>query len=731
MTKKDPWGNGPVPIFVDGQVALDRIDKLVSRARAVWLAMMGFLAFATLTLFSVRDIDFFSIDATTTLPIVGIAIPTIHFFWTASLLAAALHTYFHLMLLKLWDIIAEAPPYIEGMPLGDRVLPWLVADWALRRRPDRPVTQRPLDWLSSAFIFTFIWLATPVVLFWFWWGSMVARDWRVTLPIAIALAVSIYVSIEGWQRAKRRLSYPGRIQSNPKRFEVRWVTLLVMPIAMILILSASSLGTGVNSEFWIHSLSKAGFSIDPVDYLRKAQLDEAQLAVRPADWRDFDVAKEDFRRSWCREHDLSALACEPSQKEAYKTARRKQCVTLELNEEACSAHFSNLDQRFEDAWTITRDAYLANIKSTDLRGRDLRQASMFRAFLPGIRADGARLEGANLRRARLEGADLSGARLEGADLSGATLEGAYLFLARFEGANLFGARLEGADLGGARLDGAYLGGARLDGAYLGGARLEGADLSEARLEGANLWGARLEGADLSGARLEGADLSGARLEGADLSGARLEGAKLQFATLEDAFLEEAKLEWTNLLGASFNRADLRGASLVGAYIAEATLEEANLRFARLDGVNLSDANLKRANLWDATLVAADLRRTEFKSADWDEANMRFSLVHWADFTSSSNLVQNQLSTVIGNDHTILPEDAAGRQLHVWPCWNDNQTSQAIRIWGASEEFDLIGPKEERIEVFRDAGFICPEGTKPQPVGQTEYGVLVREMNVAP
>lgn len=163
----------PALAFLDEKTALDRIQVIVGNARTVWFALIAFLAFIGLTLTSVRDLDFFSATATTQLPIVNIAIPTTTFFWSAAWLAAILHTYFHLYLLKLWDILAEAPPEIgaardatkwelkfgvlteaprasPGAPLGDRVFPWLVVDWALRRRPDRPTTRRPMDWLANA-----------------------------------------------------------------------------------------------------------------------------------------------------------------------------------------------------------------------------------------------------------------------------------------------------------------------------------------------------------------------------------------------------------------------------------------------------------------------------------------------------------------------------------------------------------------------------------------------------
>jgi hypothetical protein len=93
-------------------------------------------------------------------------------------------------------------------------------------------------------------------------------------------------------------------------------------------------------------------------------------------------------------------------------------------EEGCDHRFGTLAADFDRDWTIERRAYLDTIPGPDLNGRDLRGASVNRAFLAGINLIRARLEGASLRLARLEGADLGSARLEGVDLSTARLESA-------------------------------------------------------------------------------------------------------------------------------------------------------------------------------------------------------------------------------------------------------------------------------------------------------------------
>ncbi len=214
---EEPRALPPQPAFLDETTALERIQTIVGNARTVWFALIGFLAFIGLTLVSVRDIDFFSVAATTDLPIVNIDIPTATFFWTAAWLAAVLHTYFHLYLLKLWDVLAEAPPEIGGAPLADRVFPWLVVDWALRRRPDRPTTPRPMDGLASTVTWLVIWLATPLLLAAFWWRSMPAHAAWLSILIAAALYASFYATLSGWLRAKERLARPWSAPAGRER----------------------------------------------------------------------------------------------------------------------------------------------------------------------------------------------------------------------------------------------------------------------------------------------------------------------------------------------------------------------------------------------------------------------------------------------------------------------------------------------------------------------------------
>ena len=126
----------------------------------------------------------------------------------------------------------------------------------------------------------------------------------------------------------------------------------------------------------------------------------------------------------------------------------------------------------------------------DLSATLAAHAAWLRDPATGARADlrGVNLRGASLRSANLRGADLRRADMHGADLRDVDLRRAKLF-----GADLADADLCGANLTGVNLSDANLRGADLTRADLHGADLRGADLAEANLATANLRGVTGDG----------------------------------------------------------------------------------------------------------------------------------------------------------------------------------------------------------------------------------------------
>ncbi|XDA96479.1 hypothetical protein AB1M95_10040 [Sulfitobacter sp. LCG007] len=132
---------------------LNRIDALTRTARTTWLVLLGTLVFVVITLAGVDHVDFYGVDRATKLPLVDVEVPTRYFFLAAPMLIAAIHCYFHLYLIRLWDALGAAPQRLKGVRLGDAVAPWLVSDAALhlrsRLRQDNSTTRRPLELIAT------------------------------------------------------------------------------------------------------------------------------------------------------------------------------------------------------------------------------------------------------------------------------------------------------------------------------------------------------------------------------------------------------------------------------------------------------------------------------------------------------------------------------------------------------------------------------------------------------
>jgi uncharacterized protein YjbI with pentapeptide repeats len=112
----------------------------------------------------------------------------------------------------------------------------------------------------------------------------------------------------------------------------------------------------------------------------------------------------------------------------------------------------------ERGWSVAHGIPKKGKQHPNLRGADLRYAT-----LSGANLSHANVRSARLRRATLSGADLYQADLSGTNLSLANLSSASLLLATLAGANLSGANLRGAYLTQAVLDKATrLAGAKLD-----------------------------------------------------------------------------------------------------------------------------------------------------------------------------------------------------------------------------------------------------------------------------
>jgi uncharacterized protein YjbI with pentapeptide repeats len=478
------------PTPPDPEETLDHINELSRTARTLWFGLLTYFAFVGVTLMGVIDADFFLAERQTQLPLVGVSIPTELFFFFAPILGVAFYNYLHHHLMKLWKVLATAPAEVRGLPLSDHLIPWIVTDMALDLRPDRSLRPQPLPMLANVVTWVLVFPATPFVLAAFWWRSMPAHSWWMTLVCCgLSLLLSLFVMWESGRalsRLRRNGERPAADRPDPAGFRrktILWLAMGALLTGIGYTRTVEPLGDQwkIDRHYlsylqWRDAEQLAGASQaqreevelrhrDGVEaalwnrwplILSSAQLQNVVFVEKPGDWRDFQTARTAYRVAWCKNEGLPPEVCGPvpgadavapaflDDQQALWCARMFPDAGERPRE--CPKHLSALDDRFAEDWQTERRAARAALPHRDLAGRDLRQANL----------SGAQMEGAVLIGAQMEGAVLSGAQMEGAVLIGAQMEGAVLIGAQMEGAVLQGAQMEGAVLSFANLQSADL-----------------------------------------------------------------------------------------------------------------------------------------------------------------------------------------------------------------------------------------------------------------------------------
>ena len=447
VTEPEPEASQPAPGLPDEE-AIAQINTLVSNGKAAWVVLLSYLAFIGITLLGVEDADFFIEERQTELPLVGVSIPTLLFFWVAPTLGAALFVYFQLQLLKLWEAMADARDTVTAAPR--KLSPWMVVDYALNRMDRNILKGRPLRlpilWATLLMVF----LAAPIVLGGFWYRSAPYHHGWLTLvgcglpfmaAIATALKSGLYAESKfgSWLQRWHLIADIG-------------IGLAVLPVVVLGWLWTegsferdTDLPLSDAQNAWLNS------------HLVSADLAGVDFVGLPDSWRDYDTMREGFRQDWCAGRGIPAAACGPGspyatlsddQRIMLTAARMTHCTahfedrpedaaqpSETLQPPNCETLFAAHDADFQTAWDLEWRSFLANLDRRDLQNVDLRNANLIGAQLQGADLLGAQLQGANLIEAQLQGANLFQAQMQGAELHGAQMS---------DDTNLGGATLRGA-----------------------------------------------------------------------------------------------------------------------------------------------------------------------------------------------------------------------------------------------------------------------------------------------
>ncbi|MEP1963281.1 pentapeptide repeat-containing protein [Tateyamaria sp.] len=462
--------NRPKPSVARQAEQVARVNEVIRTSKTTWFGLLSYLAFVLVTWMGVKDADFFLTERETTLPIIGVAIPTLLFFALAPVIGSLIYSYLHMQLLKLWEALATADPIIDDAPLSDHINPWLVADLCLSYRTDGAMRKRPLAGVSNFINFVIAFWGGPIVLGAVWWASATPHyDWLTILACGLPLIFTFYVGLNGWVHMRQIVKEPNSASNGLPL--THFFIVICLAFAVTLLGWFRVEGTFKNYALLVldeDQVTDSFLDWEILALLKSADLSGVNFAKTPADWHDRQTFRRQYRNTWCNEVGLPANVCGAAPKletwrrtkvtQGVELARAKWCTELhdpKTEPLDCTSIFSEYEAQFENAWVEKRQRDIAGLQPFDFESTDLRQA--------------------NLRDAQLQGADLSHVQLQGADLSGAQLQEADLFSAQLQGAILISAQLQATDLWFAQLQGANLSGAQFDRATtLGGATLRGA-----------------------------------------------------------------------------------------------------------------------------------------------------------------------------------------------------------------------------------------------------------------
>ncbi|MDA7426561.1 pentapeptide repeat-containing protein [Thalassococcus lentus] len=487
------------------QALVERVNEMTKTAKASWFGLLSYLAFVGVTLMGVRDEDFFLVEKETQLPLIGVSIPTLLFFYVAPILGMSLFAYLHLHLLKLWEALSDALQHPALSMLSEHVAPWLITDFALSLRPGA-LRKRPAIWLVQVVAILLAYLAAPVVLFFFWWRSMPKHDTLLTMIFCgVPLFLTLYLALISWRRLYWLLRKQWGMETGWRWDGISAFSMIVLFLAAISwFRTEEPAGTyfdPIARKFWekwdakqlvqwdialqntssstYHPISNAFWNKSPFT-LRSADLAGVNFAYLPQTWQSFEEIKKIEKNKFCKIQNVSALLCISMHQKTEEAETRRQEFCEEQfgrqnNPEFCSSHFEKLQNQFADQWPALWKQELEKLTPRAMKASDLRTANLSGANLQRVELDNSDLRGSNLRSANLSGASLVRAKLEDAklwntklretDLTGASMQNiqsvsGHYFSAQMEGADLTGAVIVDSDFSRASLALAKLNGAK-------------------------------------------------------------------------------------------------------------------------------------------------------------------------------------------------------------------------------------------------------------------------------
>ncbi len=386
---------------------LEAVKENSKTVRNIYLSYLGFATYIWLTAESVTHLQLLIPKEGLSLPIIGVKLGVVGFFWVAPILLFLFHIYFALHVWKLAELLDRVRDDMRCEPDGwQEKIPGSMFVWVFLEPAHKGGF---VSKLMNVFVFLSFWCVVPIVLLRCQWQFLPYHHAVINHLLQGLLILSLIFSIIFYfkvARIKPRKTFyydqwkfliPDLRKPRYRLYQgftmiVSILFLVLMPLfsTTVLIIPQNkeenqACFEGMQKPFeWIavklktkakKSQCKNGQGLKIKDVIdRNLKLREKKLAIKPSD---------------------TLIA-------AYK----------EKPEEILD-NYGTLDLQ-------GRHLEFANFYKADLRKADLRLAQ-----LRGVNMQSAKLQGSKLGRAQLQGANLWNAQLQGGDLKDVELQGAF------------------------------------------------------------------------------------------------------------------------------------------------------------------------------------------------------------------------------------------------------------------------------------------------------------------
>jgi uncharacterized protein YjbI with pentapeptide repeats len=452
----------------DPAVARKALDDAVSMTRGLWISFISLSAYLMVAVGSVTHVDLF-LESPLQLPLVGVKVPLLVFFWLAPVLYLIVHIYLLLNMTLMSGNVREWQRRMDAVLSreGNATERFLVTEQHKIMLPNffpvqilvssKSEQQAPMSWAIWLSVFVTVFIGPILLLFLFQAQFLPYHSLNVSTVQRLVVSIDSIFLTYFWQY----ITYT--------KFSGRFFNRIITYSTMLLVVFLSTFIATYPGEYFYKGRVAVTFKQLRI-YLFEGPINQVTGLQSSLFSNRLVLPGKDF----------ATLAGQNS-------ARAQPSVSLR-------------GRRLEGA-ILTR----SNLPLADFTGAILREADFSYANIEQGKFGCGQVNPTGSYAIRAEQlADC--AYLGEADFTDANLQGAFFDDATMQGVNLSGAKMQAASLVRADLKGAYLLSTDLQGALMSEVQFQGASISYVNFQGANLNDAVFQGADLRNSNFQGATL---------------------------------------------------------------------------------------------------------------------------------------------------------------------------------------------------------------------------------